>query len=311
MTNPAPNQVGRILRFSLTSADAERLSGFYTQAFGFRCIAKRRDSGADFERMMAVPGGATTLTLMLGREQIELVEFDCPGRSYPEHATSADLVFQHFALVVTNMEAAYRRLLSMSGWAPISTSTPEQLPAASGNVTAFKFRDPEGHPLELLAFPTGTRQVRGPADRDDLFLSIDHSAISVRDSAVSLAFYRGLGLRVIAQTMNLGPEQQRLDALSRSDVQVTAMAPREAGLHLELLCYQSYAHQAVPDLRNNDVAATRTVFETGSGSSVGGTEPSQKCVRDPDGHHIQMVCAAAPARPAISGPVIGVSRPVP
>ncbi len=30
---------------------------------------------------------------------------------------------------------------------------PERLPARSGGVSAFKFRDPDGHPLELLAFP--------------------------------------------------------------------------------------------------------------------------------------------------------------
>ena len=41
------------------------------------------------------------------------------------------------------------------GWTPISTSGPQLLPAASGGVSAFKFRDPEGHPLELIAFPPG------------------------------------------------------------------------------------------------------------------------------------------------------------
>jgi catechol 2,3-dioxygenase-like lactoylglutathione lyase family enzyme len=288
VTGTEPRKVCRIARFSLTSADAEALCGFYEQAFGFRCIARRRHSGVDFERITGVSGGATGLTLMLGEEAVEFLEFDTPGSSYPASRTSSDSIFQHLALVVTNMESAYRQLLKVPGWTPISTGAPELLPETSGSVTAFKFRDPEGHPLELLAFPTASMPVRWKATaHSELFLGIDHSAISVSDTARSLTFYRRLGLSVCTQTLNSGPEQQRLDALNRPEVTVTALSLPDDGPHLELLCYLNVARAATPVLRNNDVAAARTVFEmaTEQAASAG----SDNCLCDPDGHHVQMI----------------------
>ena len=85
MTDSEPLAVSRILRFSLTSANAETLSGFYTQAFGFRCIARRRDTGAQFERIMGVRGGATSITLKLGREEVEVMEYDSSGKDSHDH----------------------------------------------------------------------------------------------------------------------------------------------------------------------------------------------------------------------------------
>lgn len=41
-----------------------------------------------------------------------------------------------------------------------------RLPESSGGVTAFKFRDPDGHPLELLAFPDGKVPSRWGAQPD-------------------------------------------------------------------------------------------------------------------------------------------------
>ena len=93
------------------------------------------------------------------------------------------------------------------------------LPESSGGVTAFKFRDPEGHPLELLAFPTHRTPPRWQAAaHPGLFLGIDHSAISVRNTERSLAFYRQLGLRLSAGSLNERNEQQHLDALDRPEV---------------------------------------------------------------------------------------------
>ncbi len=73
----------------------------------------------------------------------------------------------------------------------------------------------------------------------NLFLGIDHSAISVADSAASIAFYEGLGLRVAARSLNTGPEQERLDAVKHARVEVTALEPEQTTPHLELLCYRS------------------------------------------------------------------------
>ena len=219
----------RLLRFSLITHDREALAGFYERAFGFRRESARR-----------TPAAAASTTIALGAEQIELVEFDAPGDPYPAAQTCADLDFQHFALVVTNIVAVYRRLLTMIGWTPISRDGPVQLPESSGGVTAFKFRDPEGHPLELLEFAPGAVPPRWRTPhRDGQCLGIDHSAISVRDTARSVAFYRALGLHETQRTLNRGSEQDQLDALSEAHVEVTALGFATAGPHLELLCYRS------------------------------------------------------------------------
>ena len=118
----------------------------------------------------------------------------------------------------------------------------------------------------------------------NLFLGIDHSAISVADSAASIAFYEGLGLQVAARSLNTGAEQERLDAVNHAQVEVTALAPEQATPHVELLCYRSVARTGDAIVRNNDVAATRLVFEVDGPSSEGATAPQG--VIDPDGHHL-------------------------
>ena len=46
-------------------------------------------------------------------------------------------------------------LSAAAGWRPISEGGPQLLPPSNGAVRAFKFRDPDGHPLELIWFPPG------------------------------------------------------------------------------------------------------------------------------------------------------------
>ena len=276
----------RIACFSLTTAAADRLGGFYEHALGFRRIARERHFGAEFESLMGVAGEANGLVLGLGQQAIELLEFATPGRPYPPDAASSDVIFQHLAIVVANMQAAYERLLAVGGWSPITEGGPQRLPETSGGVTAFKFRDPEGHPLELLAFPEGKSP---PPWRDKSgeqpCLGIDHSAISVADSARSAAFYEALGFTISARSHNLGPEQARLDGLSAPDVEVTGLSPQRATPHLELLCYRSTARGASVRLRNNDIAASRLVFEA-EGFAPAGAAAVRRSLFDPDGHHL-------------------------
>lgn len=93
--------------------------------------------------------------LLLGRERIDLVQFDgTPGRPYPPGSTSTDLWFQHLAIVESDMRLAYQRIAASGRFQPISRGGPVLLPPGSGGVTAYNFRDSDGHPLELLAFPT-------------------------------------------------------------------------------------------------------------------------------------------------------------
>jgi catechol 2,3-dioxygenase-like lactoylglutathione lyase family enzyme len=278
----AQKTVLRLARFVLVTQDAARLARFYEQAMGFSHLAVGRHSESG--------GTADSIMLMLGRECVELLQFDRPGRPYPDAASASDLCFQHFAIVVADIEKAYHRLCRVDGWWAISTGGPQRLPASSGGVSAFKFRDPDGHPLELLAFPEGKSPARWRDQPDGaVFLGIDHSAIAVSDSARSMAFYEALGLRVVARSLNSGCEQARLDGVSDPHVEVTALAPHEATPHVELLCYESAAHHAEAALRDNDVAATRLIFEVDRHALE--RPPSRQTLIDPDGHHLVLVAS--------------------
>lgn len=277
--------IERLACFGLVTPDAAGLSRFYQRALGFRPIAAGPRSQPDPARQ---GGGARSITLALGHEIVELLQFDPPGRPYPAAALSSGLCFQHFAIVVADMALAYRQLCSVDGWTAISTDGPQRLPPSSGGVAAFKFRDPDGHPLELLAFPDRKWPAHWKArPKGDLFLGIDHSAISVSDSARSIAFYQALGLRVAARSLNSGCEQARLDGIRAPQVEVTALAPRQATPHVELLCYRSATPGRKLALRDDDVAATRLIFETVRASPE--NPACRKTLIDPDGHHLVIV----------------------
>lgn len=290
VTVPSPPTAVRLSRFILVSADAERLSRFYEQAFGCRRVATTAHHGEAFERAMGVTGGGFAITLALGRQRIDLLQFDHPGRAYPAQASASDLSFQHLALVVSTIDSAYAALSRMDGWKAITTGGPQRLPASSGGVAAFKFRDPEGHPLELLAFPPD----KMPAAWRDVhhntsqpFLGIDHSAISVSDTARSTAFYQALGLTVSGGSLNVGAEQGRLDGLADPHVDVTALVAPQATPHLELLAYR-HRDEAAIDVRANDVAATRVVWQVRSAFHAGGQVVP---LSDPNGHRLLLESA--------------------
>ena len=131
------------------------------------------------------------------------------------------------AIVVNDMTRAYQRVMANRRFRPISRHGPVRLPDSSGGVTAFKFRDHDGHPLELLAFPAG--RVPGPwrtANGTGPFLGVDHTAIAVRDTAISAKFFRSVfGFSTGTRTENCGPGQDDLDDVNDVDVSVTPLAP--------------------------------------------------------------------------------------
>lgn len=282
--------VDRLVRFSLTTADAHSLAVFYEKAFGCQRLATEHMAGANFERLMDVQGGARRVTLSLGREIIELLQFDRPGRPYPDGAAVSDPIFQHFAIVVKDMSQAYRWLLAVAGWTAISRAGPQTLPLSSGGVTAFKFRDPDGHPLEFLAFPDNNFPAiwRGRPNCDDC-LGIDHSAISIADTARSIAFYRNLGFEVGARSSNQGQEQENLDNVAEARVEVTALKPSQAAPHLELLCYRNTPQNRATPRSNADVATTRLVLQRRATQHAATGLAFEREVIDPDGHHVLII----------------------
>jgi catechol 2,3-dioxygenase-like lactoylglutathione lyase family enzyme len=276
--------VHRLSRFGVTTRNLERLVRFFVRAFECREIARDRWSGFGFEQLMGVRGGATSVSLKLGVSTIDILEFEYPGNPYVPHLSPLDNEFQHFALVVHDMEAAFSRLSSVAGWSSISSAGPQQLPTSSGGVKAFKFRDPDGHPLEFLGFHPGQM----PAYWRDhasgrLFLGIDHSAVSCSNAARSIEFYQRIGLRVATQSFNHGIEQERLDGISAPQLDVTALAPADATPHVELLCYRDRTTGRHTRIESNDISATRLIFER---DVAPGSNPLTALIFDPDGHHL-------------------------
>ena len=263
-----------ITGFSIVTADLDRLVRFYREVLGFALQGKEQPIGGAEMARLGLSGSGRRQVLTLGQQALSIDQFEHPGRAYPGQSNAASLWFQHLALVVTDMAEAYGQL---RGGTTITLDGPQRLPASSGGVQAFKFRDPDGHPLEFLEFPANnTPEVwrnRRPLG-GQIGLGIDHSAISVADADASVGFYRALGLRIGDRTVNQGPEQERLDDLREVVVEVVPMMPHQARPHLELLGYKTPAGRVGAALQANDVAATRIVWQ---GRTTG-------LVRDPDGH---------------------------
>lgn len=291
----------RLARVGLTVADLARAETFYRDALGFTAVgAVATDPAWD-----TLLGGRTRARrLRLGQQELLLSQFDMLGAAYPAGSTAADLWFQHFAIVAADIEGAYQRLLGHAA-TPITDGGPQRLPASSGGVTAYKFRDPDGHPLELIQFPPGTGDPlwrrHGPGA---LTLGIDHSALSVSDADRSVAFYAGLlGFTQADRQVNTGQEQDRLDGLAGVVVDVVALRPRDVATpHVELLGYRSPHGRPSPlPRRQSDVATARLILEVEElaaaldgialpapiATLADGTRAA--LVADPDGHALVLV----------------------
>ena len=269
----------RIAGFALVTADLPRLVGFYRDELGFDTGYGAQPIEQAEMSILGLSGAGRRQVVTLGTQALSIDQFEQAGRSYPAGSDAASLWFQHLALVVTDIDEAYSRL---RGFSPVSEGGPQQLPASSGGIMAFKFRDPDGHLLEFLQFPEAKipdKWKSRQTSAGQIGLGIDHSAISVADVNVSSAFYRSLGLQPGERTFNHGPAQQRLDDLRDVEVEVVPMIPPDGMPHLELLAYQVMQRGCGTTLAANDIAATRIIWH--------GNHP--KLVRDPDGHLQQII----------------------
>jgi catechol 2,3-dioxygenase-like lactoylglutathione lyase family enzyme len=273
-------RLSAIAGFRLVTADLSRLSAFYRDVLGFMLDGPQQAISGDEMRLLGLRGSGRRQALRLGGQAVAIEQFDPPGRPYPADGDAASLSFQHLALVIDDMEQAFQRV---RGQVAISQDGPQHLPPSSGGVVAYKFRDPDGHPLELLQFRDDARPHAWQdksAIAGQIGLGIDHSAISVVDVDSSIAFYGSLGLKPGERTLNRGTQQQRLDSLRDAQVTVTPMQASEGTPHLELLGYLVPRGAPGPVLQANDIAATRIVWH--------GTRTA--LLRDPDGH-LQQIAA--------------------
>lgn len=254
----------RIARFGRVVADIEQAERFLAAAFGFTTIGRIVEDSR-FAELVGVPGAMTRRTHMrLGDQEIALTAFDPPGQPYPPDSTSSDLWFQHLAIVVTDIDAAHAQVREAAQAMPITEGGPIRLPCASSGVRAYKFRDGDGHPLELLEFnPESTPAAWRRQGRPDVFLGIDHTALAVADTRRSIEFFQSsFGLTPAMQTENISTEQSQLDAVPGARVTVSTLNPREETPHLELLGYQTGARRPSTVAASNDTAATYVVLQT-------------------------------------------------
>jgi catechol 2,3-dioxygenase-like lactoylglutathione lyase family enzyme len=324
MTCPHIDSIG------FTTADAETTAGFFVECLGFQRFSEPQmvDCGP-YAELVGLPGARfKLLRLTIGAEVLELTEVldpgpgARPGRPIQADSLSNDRWFQHSCLVVNSMEAALAALqlaFSAGRITPISTA-PQRLPdwnTAAAGIAAYKFHDPEGHPLELLQFPPDKGEARWHVAAPGPLLGIDHSAIGIADTAASCRFYRELlGLSAGGDGVNSGPEQDGLDGLQGTRVHITGhRCPTGAGV--ECLDYREPtggrpmpADQGIQDLAHwqlrlqvADLAAIAERAEAFGGrlispgivdledqaGLIGATRALQ--LADPDGHQLQLLQA--------------------
>jgi catechol 2,3-dioxygenase-like lactoylglutathione lyase family enzyme len=217
-------------------SDMDRAVAFYTGVLGFRQVADREVAGSDYERLFGVFGlRLRRVRLELGGDAVELTQFLAPrGRPLPQDTRANDRWFQHVAIIVSDLDAAYAWLRRHG--VEHASSGPQVLPdwnPAAGGIGAFYFRDPDGNFLEILHFPPGKGDPRWQS-KASMFLGIDHTAIVVANTEASLGYYRDLlGLTVAGGSENYGTEQEHLNNVFGARLRITTLrAPRGPGVEL-------------------------------------------------------------------------------
>jgi len=302
--------VTHLLRVVVTVGDLAAASAYYRDALGLDVGPEQVTCDPGWNALLGLDEGTTARIAAINfeREQLKLIAFDPPGAPYPQPRASNDQWFEHVALVAGDIESVWERLENAKT-ETVTEGAPVLLRPSTGSVTAFKFRDLEGHPLELISFPKGVGDARWQQGGGGL-RGYDHTAIAVSDLDRSVAFYRELlGLRIAGRSLNQGPEQDRLDGLSSCLVDVVALQPTAAPTpHVELLHYRApLGRTAAKPPDANNVSSVRQVHKVdgldalvarleGAGANFVSkgivalkTGSKAASVRDPDGHMIVLI----------------------
>ncbi len=305
-----------VAMIGLTVADMQRSVDFYTSVLDFTKETDDELAGEAVEDLHGVFGARIRVVrLRLGEERLQLTEYLAPrGRPAPADARSNDRWFQHVAIIVSDMDRAYARLrrFNVQHASTGPQTLPTTIPGAAG-IRAFYFRDPDGHPLEILQFPADKGDARWHRESGRLFLGIDHTAIVVADTDSSLAFYRDvLGFRVAGESLNFGTEQEHLNNVRGARLRITGLRAA-VGLGVEFLEYVAPTDgRPFPvDEQANDLVHWQTTILVPNAAAAAGvvrrgrfrlvspgavTLPDTSLgfrralrVRDPDGHVVQLV----------------------
>ncbi|HYN90922.1 MAG TPA: VOC family protein [Thermoleophilaceae bacterium] len=265
-----------VVSVGYTVSDLDRAARFFTEVLDFtRVPGEREIAGEAWERLAGVFGlRARVASLRLGDEELELTEYLAPrSRPIPAEMRGNDRAFQHVAIVVSDMARAYRKL--RENHVAHASSGPQRLPdwnPNAGGIEAFYFRDPDGHFLELIAFPAGKGDPKWKraAESGRLFLGLDHTAIVVADTETSLRLYRdALGLRVAGESENWGTEQEHLNNVFGARLRITGLRAA-AGPGIELLEYLAPrdGRPAPADLRASDLLHWQTTLATADAAAA-------------------------------------------
>jgi catechol 2,3-dioxygenase-like lactoylglutathione lyase family enzyme len=224
----------------ITVSDMDRAVDFYSRVLTFEKVTDVEVAGDTYEHLQGLFGLRMRVVRMrLGDEFIELTEYIAArGRPIPVDARSNDRSFQHIAIIVSDMDRAYRLLRQNK--VEHASSGPQRLPdwnRNAGGISAFYFKDPDGHPVEVLQFPPDKGAEKWHQATGKLFLGIDHTAIVVWDTDASLKFYRDfLGMKVVGESENYGTEQEHLNNVFGARLRITALHAA-GGPGIELLEY--------------------------------------------------------------------------
>ena len=141
---------------------------------------------------------------------------------------------------------------------------PQRLPdwnPNAGGIRAFYFKDPDGHPLEILCVPAGQGRAEvAPAVGQALSRHRPHRDRGRRTPTRASRFYRdALGLAVAGESENYGTEQERLNNVFGARL-ADHRTPRADRLGIELLEYLAPRDgRAFPaDERSNDIVHRET-----------------------------------------------------
>ena len=307
--------VASVVAVGMTVGDMDSAVLFYSNVLSFDKVSDALENSIDYQELEHVPAArARVVRMRLGKAFIDLTQYLTPqGKPVPPDSLSNDLWFQHIAIVVRDMEKAYEQL-KQNGVQGIS-DRPQLLPRwnkQAADIEAYYFKDPEGHPLELLHFPEGKGEPQWHEKTSALFLGIDHTAIAVNNTHESLRFYRLLGFQERGHSLNYGIEQEHLSGVVAARVRITSLhAPSGPGI--ELLEYEDPrtgrpmpADEQANDLIHHQTvlmtSEMRRVIETLCAAQVRFVSADVSCerpltrepkhsvlIRDPDGHGMEVI----------------------
>src|SRR4029079_17052757 len=156
-----PPLVDGVDAIGITVSDMDRAVAFYSTVLTFEKVSDIEVAGENFEHLEGVFGLRMRVVRMrLGDEFIELTEYLVPkGRPIPVDSRSNDRWFQHIAIIVSDMDKAYAWLRHNK--VEYASTEPQRLPDWNKNaagISAFYFKDPDKHPIEVLHFPSDKGQ---------------------------------------------------------------------------------------------------------------------------------------------------------